>query len=119
MESHDLNQEYTMKIGQEPTIIAKVDSEKDLGVTVDKSLKFTEHIDNKIKLANRNLGLIFRTFAFLATEIFLNLYKSLVRQQLEYAASVWSPVYKKDKITIENMRRRATKLVKKYIAYVV
>ena len=86
-----------MKIGQKSTIITKVDIEKDLDVTVDKSLKLTEHIDNKVKLANRNLGLIVRTFTFLDKEIFLNLYKSLVRPHLEYAASVWSPVYKKKK----------------------
>ena len=70
--SHDLNQEYTMKISQESTIITKVDSEKYLDVTVDKSLRFTGHVDNKIKLANRNLGLIFRTFTFLDKEIFLS-----------------------------------------------
>ena len=64
--SHYLNQECTIKIGPESTIITKVDSEKDLGVTVDKSLKFTEHIDDKIKLANRNLGLIIRNFYFSA-----------------------------------------------------
>ncbi|MEW8547072.1 MAG: reverse transcriptase family protein [Candidatus Thiodiazotropha sp.] len=112
--SHDQNQEYTMTTSEEPisTTITKVDREKDLGVVVDKSLKFTEHIDSKIKLANRNLGLIFRTFTFLDKEIFLNLYKSLVRPHLEYAATVWSPVYKKDKIAIENVQRRATKLVK-------
>ena len=42
VESHGLNQEYTMKVGQESTTISKVDSEKDLGITVDKSLKFTD-----------------------------------------------------------------------------
>lgn len=110
--NHDLNQEYTMETGQESTTIKKVDSEKDLGVIMDKSLKFTEHIDNKVKLANRNLGLIFRTFTFLDKEIFLNLYKSLVRPHLEYAATVWSPIYKKDRIAVENVQRRATKLVK-------
>lgn len=41
--NHDLNQEYTMETGQESTTIKKVDSEKDLGVIMDKSLKFTEH----------------------------------------------------------------------------
>ena len=67
---------------------------------------------NKLKLVNRNLGLIFRTFTFLGKEIFLNLCESLVRPHLECAASVWSPVYKEDKIALENVQRKATKLVK-------
>ena len=81
-------------------------SEKDLGGIIDKSPTFTEHIYSKIKIANRNLGLIFRTFTYL--DIFMNLYKSLVRPHLEYAPSVWSPVYKKP-------RRRTGLQLKMYI----
>ena len=44
-------------------------------------------------------------------EMFLNLYKSIVRPHLEYATCVWSPQYKKDAITIENVQRRATRLL--------
>ena len=44
--------------------------------------------------------------------MFLNLFKSAVRPHLEYASTVWSPVYKKDKIAIENVQKHATKLVK-------
>ena len=44
--------------------------------------------------------------------MFLNLFKSLVRQHLEYALPIWSPLYKKDKITIKNVQRRGTRLVK-------
>ena len=69
--SHDMNQTYTMKKGQELIPIEKVDSKKDLGVIIDKDLNFTEHINSKIKVANRNLGLIFRTFAHLDKDIFL------------------------------------------------
>ena len=109
---HDMDQTYTMKKGQDSIPIEKVDSEKDLGVIIDKDLKFSEHINSKIKIANRNLGLIFRTFTYLDKEMFLNLFKSVVRPHLEYASTVWSPVYKKDKIAIENVQKRATKLVK-------
>ena len=36
-------------------------------------------------------------------EMFLNLFKSLIRPHVEYATVVWSPVYKKDMIQIENV----------------
>ena len=91
--------------------LEKVDSEKDLGVIIDKNLTFRDHINSKVNIVNRNLGIIFRTFTFVDEEIFLNLYKSIVRPHVEYATPVWSPLYKKDKIIIENIQRRATKLV--------
>ena len=75
--------------------IEKVANEKDFGVIIDNKLTFRDHITSKVNLANRNLGIIFRTFTFLDTEIFLYLYKSLVRPHLEYATVVWSPLYKK------------------------
>ena len=92
--------------------IQKVTPEKDLGVTFDQNLKFTDHINNKVNKANKNVGLIFRTFTFMDKDMFLSFYKSVVRPHLEYASSVWSPIFKKDKILIENVQRRATRLVK-------
>ena len=45
-------------------------------------------------------------------EMFLNLYKSIVRPHVEYAVTVCTPLYKKDMVAIENVQRRATKLVR-------
>lgn len=100
-----------MKTADSETPITKVDMEKDLGVIIDNSLNFTDHINSKVSKANQLLGLIFKTFTYMDKEMFLNLYKSLVRPQLEYATSIWFPLYKKDTISIENVQRRATKLV--------
>ena len=57
------------------------------------------------------MGLIRRTFTCLDEETFLLLYKSLVRPNLEYANSIWSPYKIKDITAIENVQRRATKLI--------
>ena len=108
--NHDMNQTYTMRKDQEELPIEKVESEKDLGVIIDNKLTFTKHINCKIKIANRNLGLIFRTFTCIDKDIFLNLFKSLVRPHLEYASTVWCPVFKKDRVAIENVQGLATKL---------
>ena len=35
-----------------------IDEEKDLGVTIDLKLKFSSHIVNEVKKANRLMGLI-------------------------------------------------------------
>ena len=94
------------------TNIEKVSSGKDLGVIIDQALNFSEHINSKVNKANRNLGMIFRTFTYMDKEIFLNLYKSLVRPHLEYAVTVCTPLYKKDMVAIVSVQRRATKFVK-------
>ena len=44
-------------------------------------------------------------------DMFRNLYKTIVRRHLEYATTVCTPLFKKDMIAIENIQRRATKLV--------
>ena len=89
---------YTMNTGQEVIEIETVTSERDLGIIMDKALNFSEHIKTKVNKANRNFGIIFRTFTYMDKEMFLNLYKSLVRPHLEYAVTVCAPLYKKDMV---------------------
>ena len=62
------NQPYTMKSGQERIQIEQVKVEKDLGVIFDEKLLFREHISKKSAIANRNLGLIFKSFTYLNKE---------------------------------------------------
>ena len=102
---------YTMETPNGRVSIEKVQSEKDLGVTFDSKLNFAEHISSKVKKANQIVGLIFKTFTFMDREMFLNLFKSLVRPHLEYATAIWAPIYKNDAIQIENVPRRATRFV--------
>ena len=78
--------EYFVKDNNDTlTKIHDVDYEKDRGVTFDKKLNFSQDIITKVKLANRNLGIITKTFTFMDPEMFLTFYKSLVRPHLEYA----------------------------------
>ena len=52
-----------------------------------------------------------RSYTFLDKDTLLKLFKSLVRPHLEYAHSVWPVTYKKDMTLIENVQRRATRMV--------
>ena len=91
--------------------LERVPFEKDLGVIFDDSLSFEKHISEKTNKANKVVGIIRRTFCHLDKEMFLTLYKAQVRPLIEYANQVWSPRLNKHRDSIENVQRRATKLI--------
>ena len=57
------------------------------------------------------MGIVRRTFDHMDVEIFLQLYKGLIRPHLKYASSVWSPHLMKHKDSLEAVQRRATRQV--------
>ena len=77
-----------MMIDKTKTFMTKVKDIKDIGVTIDCQLKFEKHINRKIVTANKLVGIIRRSFMFLNEEIFVPLYKSLVRSHFDYGMSV-------------------------------
>ena len=103
---------YTMELDGNNSIIQSCDEEKDLGVTFDRTLTFDSHINRVVNKANSILSLIRRSFDYIDRESFLILYKSLVRPHVEYGNTIWHPLYKRQSIIVENVQRRATKLVK-------
>ena len=60
---------------------------------------------------NRIIGLIKRKFTYMDKDLFLTLYKSLVRSHLDYGNPVFYPTTKKYKQNLENAQRTATRLV--------
>ena len=93
-------------------IITQSTEENDLGITIDEKLKFQIHINNQTKKANQRLGMIKRSFIYMDKNMFNTLYKNIVRPHLEYGSNIWSVMYQKEAIQIENVQRRTTKLVK-------
>ena len=64
------------------------EGERDLGVTVDNELAFSEHIRAATAKANSVIGMLKNAFVCRDVDIWIKLYVSLVRPHLEYAVSV-------------------------------
>ena len=65
------------------TELRNVSNYKDLGVIMASDLKWSKHVEQIVHKANRVLGLFKRTVGGKNKNIFLNLYKTLVRPILE------------------------------------
>ena len=90
---------------------------KDLGITFQDTLTFDEYISKITSTENIRLGIIRNTFHIIDKEGFLILYKSNVRPILEYGIPVWSPHLRKHDKEIEQIQRRATRLIKGFEHY--
>uniref|UniRef100_A0A452H4G2 Uncharacterized protein n=1 Tax=Gopherus agassizii TaxID=38772 RepID=A0A452H4G2_9SAUR len=82
--------------------------ERDLGVTVDSSLKTSTQCAAAVKKVNRRLGIMKKRIDNKIENIILHLYKSIVCPHLEYCMQMWSPHLKKDILELEKVQKRET-----------
>ena len=83
-----------------------VDSEKDIGVHITKSLKPSEHCRISAQTAKGVLNQILRSFLYRDKVVFKNLYTTYVRPHLEFASAVWSPWLIKDIEILEEVQEK-------------
>ena len=73
-------------------LLAYADSEKDLGILINKKLNFNEHCEQILSKANQKYGLLRRTCNFVNdTQRKRILYLTLVRSQFEHCSQIWNP----------------------------
>lgn len=94
---------YTLK----STILARVTSINDLGVTFDSKLLFDEHVNRIVNKASKALGFVLRMSTdFHSIKTIKILYCAYVRSLLEYGYQVWNPNYGVYITRIEGIQKR-------------
>jgi len=90
--------------------LSTVETVRDLGVYISSNLKAAAHCYEASCKANKMLGLVKRTIKHRSPDLMVRLYKSLVRPHLEYYSPAWSPHYRKDKLLLEKVQHRFSRL---------
>ena len=89
--------------------LESVDSSKYLGVTINKNLRWDDHINNITARANRTLGFLKRNLRGCKTPARARAFEAIVRPTLEYAASIWDPHNSGQIEQVEKVQRRAAR----------
>ena len=87
------------------------DSERDIGVQVQSSLKPSLQCAEAARRAMAVLSQITRAFHYRDKKVFPQLYKQYVRPHLEFAVPAWSPWTAADKQVLERVQERAIRMV--------
>ena len=88
-----------------------VNTAKYLGIDLSNNLTWNSHIDRTVKKANNMLGFLRRNLRVSNSDTKAAAYKSIVRSNLEYCASTWSPYTTSGKHKLEMVQRRAARYV--------
>ncbi|CAM5130106.1 unnamed protein product [Eretmochelys imbricata] len=96
------NKNFSYKLG---THHLEVTEEKDLGILVDHRITMSRQCDMVVK------KLMWNASCEDDKEVLVPLYKALVRPHLEYCVPFWSPMFKKDAFKLEQVQRRATRMI--------
>ena len=86
-----------------------VDSYKDLGVIIDTSLKFHDHIRTVVGRMGGLLNDLLRSTVCRSRNFMIPLFISHIRPGLEYCSCVWNVGYLGDMRLLESLQRRWTR----------
>ncbi|GAB0187179.1 cAMP-dependent protein kinase inhibitor alpha [Grus japonensis] len=104
------NPKHNYRLGREWIEISP--EEKDSRILMDVKLNMRSQCALAAQKANYILGCIKRRVTSRLREVILPLYSTLMRPYLEYCVQLWVSQHKKDMDLLEQVQRRATKMIR-------
>ena len=91
--------------------LREIEGVKYLGVFIDKSLKFSHHVDYLSSIISRNIGIIVRVRFCLDKRTTHILYNSLMLPYLNYCCLIWRLNYTSQLANLLVLQKRAVRLI--------
>lgn len=105
------DEEFAVKTTNVSLTLQRATEARDLGVIVACDFKPSAQCRHAANKARQELFRLRRVLSCTKAEVFLPLYKAVVRPHLEYCVQAWAPYLQKDIICIENVQRLATRMI--------
>ena len=90
--------------------IEQVDSQKLLGVTIDKHLNFDVHIEELFKKLSQRIAVLGKIRRFIPIEQRILYYNAVIKQVILYGTTIWSNCSAGDLTRILKLQKRAARV---------
>ena len=107
--SGNTNEHLWTKVGEK--MIWESSQEKLLGITIDKNLKFTKHLENICKKASAKVTALARMVKILPFHKKRILMKTFIESQFSYCPLIWMFCTRKMNMRVNHIQERALRLV--------
>ena len=97
------------RINGTPILFQK--SHSDLGITVNRNLKFHDHINKTANTCNAIATNMFSLTLCREPKFLMSIYTSLIRPKLEYGSCLWNSEYLGDLAVLERVQKRWTRKI--------
>ena len=104
-----INDTLNIKIDHRPVHQAK--SVKMLGVQIEQTLSWSNHIEHIYKKVCPALGLLKRVRDYVDHDTLINIYNALILPHLDYASVVWDGLDKGLAIKLQRLQNRAVRII--------
>ena len=94
-----------------PTRIEQVSCVRDLGFQINEKLTPSDHVALIAKKASTKMHILLRATSTRNRDALRTLYTTFVRPILEYGTTIWSPYPEKDKLLLEKIQNRMTRII--------
>ena len=91
--------------------LSRVRSTKCLGVIIDESLLWHEHVDSVCKKVIASLSMLRRIRKFIGQKELILLYNCLIQSQLDYCCEVWGSRFDTHINRLEVLQKRAARMI--------
>ena len=88
-----------------------VNTHKHLGITLNKNLTWSDHIDNIFTSANKKVALLSKLKNLIDRRTLHTMYTSFIRPSLEYGSIIWNNCSEIDSDRPESIQRRAARII--------
>ena len=85
-------------------IIERYETLKDLGVIMNESGTWMEHLNHVNKKTRQKMGWVIRTFRNINTSFMKQMYKTLIMPHIDYSSQLWMPIDPTGIYTLEKLQ---------------